>query len=186
MKKETPVTGGRTSKVGSVSWDFFCFLFLVVKTTLKPPKHKNSITKSDFFAKNYWKYFDLFSKIFSQNFKDFGQKKKKTADFTRFWQNYTHKKILPKQKKKGSVRPVKKKSFYLFFFVALAPIGRKLLTVIRTVNFSQLSEKNAYFPESEIYVQKGNISSHIPKFPFKNQNFLGMSFPNFTFFTTFL
>ena len=36
------------------------------------------------------KYFDLFSKIFSKIFLDFGQN---TADFTRFWKNLEKKKI---------------------------------------------------------------------------------------------
>ena len=58
----------------TVHWDFF-FLFLVVKMTLKTQKIWG---KNDVFAtkrkKDFGKYPDLFSKVFSQNFKIFIKK----------------------------------------------------------------------------------------------------------------
>ena len=83
------ITGGQTSKVGSVSQDFFSTVFFLISCSKNYPKNKEFLEKkSDFFLCNLFrkKYFDLISNIFQtfrQNFKTFGQK---TADFTRIWQ----------------------------------------------------------------------------------------------------
>ena len=75
----TCFTGGRTSgSYGTFVCLFVClfsfgfvlfvclfFLFLVAKMTLKTQKFQKNRTVF-FFKQNFWKYFDLYSKIFSQ------------------------------------------------------------------------------------------------------------------------
>ena len=80
-KKKKNLFYERTDLPSKVGWAIF------FSGSKNDPKHNNFENKSDNFCRKVLgKYFDSFSKIFQQKLLDFGQK---TADFTRFWKNWT-------------------------------------------------------------------------------------------------
>ena len=73
-EKKPWFTGGWTFQVGSVGWDNFFIYFFLFGGKNDSPKHQN-LPKIWFYRKILEKYFQLFSKLFSQIFFAFGKKR---------------------------------------------------------------------------------------------------------------